>query len=293
MSNTQVVATNGNSGAVVDVGGQMVSQKTFDLVKKVVFPDGTADELCLYFHKCKLAGVSPLDRKIYPIKYAGRLTFVGSIDYMRSKAAASGQFDGCDDVEYEEGNGDHPEEAIVRVYRKGIDRPFVDRARWSEYVGTTKDGATNAQWKSKPYLMLAKCAESAALRKAFPDELGGIYDEAEFAVAMDAPEPKSGKPKITAADVVVIEEAEPLDSILGERKTGIVEGVSRKDGTNKNGKPYTRYGVTINGVIYGTFDDKIGDRAQDLTGQPVVFTASDDGKYKNLLTIELDDAGAK
>lgn len=46
----------------------------------------------------------------------------------------------------------------------------------------TKTGkrVMNSTWANMTHVMLAKCAESMALRKAFPEQLGGIYEEAEI-----------------------------------------------------------------------------------------------------------------
>jgi hypothetical protein len=52
------------------------------------------------------------------------------------------------------------------------------RADWHEYIPTE-----DFMWREKPHVMIAKCAEAFALRKAFPWVLGDIYIPEEMARA--------------------------------------------------------------------------------------------------------------
>lgn len=56
-------------------------------------------------------------------------------------------------------------------------------AYYDEYVQRSKDGKPTRFWMQMPKLMLSKCAESLALRKAFPNVLSGIYTDDEMSQA--------------------------------------------------------------------------------------------------------------
>jgi hypothetical protein len=61
---------------------------------------------------------------------------------------------------------------------------FTASARWDEYA------AGSPMWNKMPHTMLAKCAEALALRKAFPEELSGMYTDAEMDQAESRPVPR-------------------------------------------------------------------------------------------------------
>ncbi len=76
-----------------------------------------------------------------------------------------------------------PESASATVYRivKGERCPFTATVYWEEtYASIGKSTVPNDMWEKRPRGQLAKCAEAAALRMAFPEELGSIYAAEEM-----------------------------------------------------------------------------------------------------------------
>lgn len=71
-----------------------------------------------------------------------------------------------------------------------------------------------------------------------------------------------------------------------DRDMGVLEQVTAKSGTKKNGKPFTRYGAKISGEWYNTFSDTLGDIVQGLEGQQVRFSFVETKFGKDLVTIE-------
>ena len=77
--------------------------------------------------------------------------------------------------------------ARVGVFHREFAQPLYAVALWSEYCQTNKDGAPSSMWSRFATVMLAKCAEMLALRKAFPAELSGLYSAEEMTQAESEP----------------------------------------------------------------------------------------------------------
>lgn len=61
--------------------------------------------------------------------------------------------------------------ARVLVYRRNWKVPANGTAKWSEFRQTGKEKNLTGLWAKMPAHMLGKCAESLALRRAFPDTI--------------------------------------------------------------------------------------------------------------------------
>lgn len=146
------------------------TQDQFDLIKKTVAKNATDDELELFFHRCKMLGLNPLmPGQIYFIKYGTSPgTIVVGIDGFRARAHATGKLSGVKRGVIRDNNGICTG-AWADVYRSDWQEPAHEEVPLNEY----HTGKGN--WVKMPETMIKKVAEAAALRIAFPNDLGGLY----------------------------------------------------------------------------------------------------------------------
>ena len=144
-----------------------------DLIKSQIAVGATDDELKLFLYVADKSGLDPLTKQIYFIKRGGKMTIQTAIDGFRSIADRTGQYSSSDEPIIEEKDG-KPIKATVSIGKitQGVIGKFTASARWSEYY---PEKGNTFMWDKMPNTMLGKCAEALALRKAFPQQLTGLY----------------------------------------------------------------------------------------------------------------------
>lgn len=158
-----------------------------ELIKRTVAKGASDDELKLFLHIANKTGLDPFARQIYSVKRWDSntggyiMTTQTGIDGYRLIAERSGNYAPGKNTTYEY-DGDKLISATAYIQKRVGDQWFevAATARLDEYVQVKKDGTPMHIWATKPHVMLSKCAEGLALRRAFPAELSGVYVSEEF-----------------------------------------------------------------------------------------------------------------
>lgn len=165
-----------------------------------------------YFHVAQSTGLDPFKRQLHLIERGGKWTPQTSIDGFRLIRDRSKVYDGDEtlwcgpDGVWREAwiDPDNPPVACkFSLYIKDRSRPVVAVALWREYAQMKGDSPTH-MWAKMSAHMLAKVAEALAIRKAFPDDTGGLYtdDEMMQADVVDAAPAGGRKPAPGIADLM-------------------------------------------------------------------------------------------
>jgi phage recombination protein Bet len=153
------------------------------LIKQTIAPKASDNELRLFIAQCERTKLDPFSRQIYCIHLGGKMSIQVSIDGFRVIAERSGNYAGQDKPVFHYDDKNRLTACEVTVYKWHNEQRYpaaVGVAMWSEY------SQNNTMWNKMPHTMLSKCAEALALRKAYPQDLSGLYTMDEMQQAQPA-----------------------------------------------------------------------------------------------------------
>lgn len=164
------------------------SRQQIDLIKRTVAKGASDDELKMFLHIANKTGLDPFVRQIYSVKRWNSdiggfvMTTQTGIDGYRLIAERTGNYAPGKDTTFIYDENQKLVSATAFIMKRVGDQWFEvsATARFDEYCQKKKDGSLMNMWETKSHVMLSKCAEALALRRAFPAELSGVYVEDEL-----------------------------------------------------------------------------------------------------------------
>lgn len=182
-----------------------IDMRQFRVIKEILYPNVQKDEtLLMAIDYCKARKLDIMKRtiQIVPIwdskSKSMKDTIWPSISEVRITATRTGQYAGRSEAEFGEEVTEnlsgaeitYPKWCKITVYRMvgGEKCAFTSKLFWKQEYKTAKNDTTapNSMWAKRSYSQLEKCAEAAALRMAFPEEIGNDYIAEEAFDANDA-----------------------------------------------------------------------------------------------------------
>lgn len=188
---------------------QDLTREDIELLKSTICKGSTDGELKFFIRACNRLRLDPFARQIFAVKRWDSkerrevLSIQVSIDGLRLAAQRTGKYLGQVGPFFSRGEmrenketgmqelvwydgwpfAEPPVLAKVGVANSDFGAVLWSQARYAAYVQTNKDGQPTGLWGKMPELMIGKCAEALALRRAFPAELSGAYTPEEMGQA--------------------------------------------------------------------------------------------------------------
>jgi phage recombination protein Bet len=167
------------------------SDEQVSLITRTIAPGLSQDELGLFLQACKRYSLDPFQKQIYALKMGGRMTVIVGIDGQRLIAERTGNYAPGRDTEFL--LGEDGKLIGAKVYIKKWVKDSWHEMSATAFLSEYSKGS--GLWSKMPSVMIEKAAEARALRRAFPNELSGVYapeemDQAEKAEVITVEEPK-------------------------------------------------------------------------------------------------------
>jgi len=183
------------------------------LIRDTFCKGATDNEFELFSSMCKKTGLDPTMKQVYAVKRWNsslkreEMTVQTGIDGFRLIADRTGKYAPGKEALFAYNKDGNLLSATAFIKKQTQDGSWHDvsaTAFFEEYCQRTKEGTPSNFWKKMPHVMLSKCAEALALRKAFPAEMSGIYIKEEMDQAENISAP--------------LEQAEVISQVADERK---------------------------------------------------------------------------
>jgi phage recombination protein Bet len=200
--------------------GELDDNAISTLITAGVLPRGTPTaQATVFAHICKEKGLSPFSKEIYLLNYGTTYTPIVGINGFRKIAARTGFLAGIDDAKFDlksDGSfrfpsdyklGEKPQSATVTVW-KMVGNQKVSFTHTAVFV---EFDTKQQKWVSMPFQMIAKVAESFAIRKGFAAETSGLSSDEEIGALTDSQPTIYSKP--TEAIIEILSEKQQDEAL--------------------------------------------------------------------------------
>ena len=176
--------------------------KAIEVLGRSLYPNAKKESIALVLSYCKARNLDPFQKPVHIVPMGSQEVIMPSIDLYRLQASRTGLLAGISEPEFgfdKNGGLEWCRVTVKRLLTGGVVAEFTAREFLSECQ------AKSPVWNKRPKGMLAKCAESQALRRAFPEFSSG--PSAEEMEGKDAHEEADIQTPMSVSDVEFLERA--------------------------------------------------------------------------------------